>query len=119
MLHSGVCDGVNIPARTDVIAALPNYGIFFFFFLLDYFIYISADEMELKVSRWGSLGWPWPFLESLLHFFSCPLDRNNSGLKILRWVSGPFPHWGTFFMYWICTGGGIFRICLCTVGYFC
>ena len=79
----------------------PTMGFFSFFFLLDYFIYISADEMELKVSRWGSLGWPWPFLESLLHFFSCPLDRNNSGLKILRWVGGSIPQPGAMPKLWI------------------
>jgi hypothetical protein len=29
------------------------------------------------------------------------LDRNNSGLKILRWMGGPSPQLGAMTMYWI------------------
>ena len=49
------------------------------------------------VYRWdGSLGGvisEWPFLQSLFHFFVLvfPLDKNISGLKILRCVGGPIP----------------------------
>jgi hypothetical protein len=29
-----------------------------------------------------------------------PLDRNNTGLKILRWVDGPIIQLGAMFIYW-------------------
>ena len=38
-----------------------------------------------------------------LWFIFCPsfsLDGNNSRLKILRWVTGPFPHMGTMPIHW-------------------
>ena len=63
------------------------------------------------VSGFGVWGWEgtdsgedsgWPFLQSLLHIFvpAFPLDRNNSGLKILRWVSDPLPQLGAMPIYW-------------------
>jgi hypothetical protein len=63
------------------------------------------------VSGFGVWGWEgtdsgedsgWPFLQSLLHIFvpAFPLDRNNSGLKILRWVDGSIPQLGTMPIYW-------------------
>jgi hypothetical protein len=29
-----------------------------------------------------------------------PLDRNNSGLKFLRWIGGPIPPLGAMSIYW-------------------
>jgi hypothetical protein len=57
----------------------------------------SAIVSGFGVCRWdGSLGGTisgWPVLQSLFNFFVpvFPLDRNISGLKILRWVGGPIP----------------------------
>lgn len=61
------------------------------------------------VCRWdGSQGGKisrQPFFQSLLHFFFFVpvfhLDRNNSGLKILRWVHGPIPLLKAMSIYWI------------------
>ena len=52
----------------------------------------SADGMDPKL--WVVSGWP--FLQSLLHFFvlEFPLDKNNSGLKFLRWVGALTLYWG-------------------------
>jgi hypothetical protein len=43
----------------------------------------------------------WPFLQSLFHSpqpLEFLLDRNNSGLKIWRWVGGPIPQLGVMFI---------------------
>ena len=59
------------------------------------------------VFRWdGSLGGVvsgWPFLQSLFHLFVyvVPLERNISGLKILRCVGIPIPHLGPVPIQWI------------------
>ena len=60
-------------------------------------VLVSVDEMDSKVRQ---------SLEGL--FFSLcfifvpefPLDRNNSGLKILMWVGGPIPQLGAMSIYW-------------------
>jgi hypothetical protein len=53
---------------------------------------VSVDGMDPKVRGFGGAGGVsgWPFLQFLLHFFvpAFLLDRNNSGLKLLRWVGG-------------------------------
>ena len=72
---------------------------------------MSADDTALKVRQS-----PDGLTFSVLHFFpDFPVDRNNSGLKIMRWVGG----------LWIppldpCleTGGSLFRFYLDAVGYF-
>jgi hypothetical protein len=43
-----------------------------------------------------------------------PLNRKNSGLKFLRWVSGPTPQLGQC----LSNGGGLYRLYLPFVGYF-
>jgi hypothetical protein len=40
----------------------------------------------------------WPFLQSPLHVI--PLDRNISGLKVLRWAGGPIPRMEAMTVYW-------------------
>jgi hypothetical protein len=48
------------------------------------------------------VGWSLEDLSFNLHRIFVPafsLDRNNSGLKILRWVDGPIPRFGTKKIY--------------------
>ena len=67
----------------------------------------SAIVLGFGVYRWdGSLGGAiseWPFLQSLLPFFvpAFPLDRKNSGLKILRWAGYSIPQLGQMSIYLI------------------
>jgi hypothetical protein len=42
------------------------------------------------IPRWGSLWMTFPSVSVLLFVPAFPLDRNNSGLKFLRWVGCPF-----------------------------
>ena len=65
------------------------------------------------IPRSGSLWMPFLLVFDPLFVPAFPLERNNSGLKILRWVSGPIPqpgavpiHWKWFlhilsFPYWV------------------
>jgi hypothetical protein len=67
----------------------------------------TATMLRFGVCReLGSLGGVvsgWPFLQSLLHFFSFvsvfPLDRNISGLKTLTWVGSLIPQLGIVPIY--------------------
>jgi hypothetical protein len=65
----------------------------------------SSIVSRFRVCRWyGSLGGAvsgWPFLQTLfnLYVMAFPLDRNNSGLNILRWVSGLIPQLETMSIY--------------------
>ena len=56
------------------------------------------------IPRWGSLWMVFPSV-SALHFAPppFPLDRNNSGLKCLRWIGGPIPQLGAVPIHWIWT----------------
>jgi hypothetical protein len=50
----------------------------------------------------------WPFLQSQLHFLSCfSLDRNISGLKILRWVGTPSLDRGCVYLLEVVSTGSI------------
>ena len=72
---------------------------------------MSADGIDHTV------GWCLDGLSfSLCSIFvpAFPLDRDNSRLKIFRWVSGPNIPLGPH----ISTGGGLFRFYFPTVGYF-
>ena len=40
-----------------------------------------------------------------------PADRNNSGLKFLRWVSGPFPQLGAMPVYLGCSTQVLSLLC--------
>jgi hypothetical protein len=42
-----------------------------------------------------------PSVSALLFVLSFPLERDNSGLKILRWVGGPIPEPVVMPIYWI------------------
>ena len=70
---------------------------------------MSADGMD---SPGGAVSGG-PLLQSLIHFSVpvFPLDRNNSGLKFLRWVGGPTPQMRAVLMNWV-------RFYLPSVGYF-
>jgi hypothetical protein len=46
------------------------------------------------IPRWGSLWMAFPSVSALLFVPVFPLDRNNSGLKFWRWVSGPISQLG-------------------------
>ena len=53
------------------------------------------------IPRWGSL---WMAISSVSDPFfvpAFPLERNHSGLKILRWVGGPFLQLWSLPMHWI------------------
>ena len=54
-----------------------------------------------RTPRWGSLWSAFPSVSALLFVPIFPLDRNNSGLKILRWVVGPIPQQGDVPNLWI------------------
>ena len=43
------------------------------------------------IPRWGSFWMAFPSVSVPLSVPTLPLDRNNSGLKFLRWVSGSIP----------------------------
>jgi hypothetical protein len=66
----------------------------------------SAIVSAFGVCRWNrSLSGEdsgWPFLQSLLIFLdpAFPLDKNNYGLKFLRWVCDPHPSSGGLPIYW-------------------
>ena len=55
---------------------------------------VSGPRIDPKV------GW---YLDDLSIFFvpEFPFDRNNTGLKILRWVGGSIPQLGAMTMCWI------------------
>jgi hypothetical protein len=66
----------------------------------------STIVSEFGVCRWnGSYGGQSldVFSFSLCSIFvpAFPLDRDNSGLKFLRWVSGPIPPLGDTSIYWM------------------
>jgi hypothetical protein len=66
----------------------------------------SAIASGFVVCRWdGSLS---RAVSAPSFISSFPLYRNNSGLKILRWVVDPIPQ----------LGGGLYRFYLPFVGYF-
>ena len=53
------------------------------------------------IPRWGSL---WMAISSVSDPFfvpAFPLERNHSGLKILRWVDGPFLQLWSLTMHWM------------------
>ena len=54
--------------------------------------------MDPKVGR--SLGCLSFSICSIFFVLTFPLGRNNSGLKILRWIGGPIPHLGAMSIYW-------------------
>jgi hypothetical protein len=77
---------------------------------------VSAIVSGFSAYRWdgssGGMASGWPFLQSLLHSVSAlPLDKNNSGLKFLRWVGDLVPQLRA-------NEYGLYRFYLSFVGYF-
>ena len=69
------------------------------------------DGMDSKVGR--SLE-AFPLVSAPFFVPGFPLDRNNYGLKVLRWVGGPIPSLEPC----LSTRGGLFRFYVPTVGHF-
>jgi hypothetical protein len=77
---------------------MPDKAILFYIMQLEVrippYIWIWSLQMG-RIPRWGSLWMAFPPLSDPLFVHEFPLDRNNSGLKILRWVGDPIPQPGS------------------------
>ena len=57
-------------------------------FLASASVWIWCLQMEW-IPSWDSLWMAFPTVSTPFFFSAFPLERNNSGLKFLRWVDGP------------------------------
>ena len=62
----------------------------------------SLCQSYLSIREIGGVVSEWSFFQSLLHFFDFefPLDKNNSGLKILKWIGNLISQLVAVHIYW-------------------
>jgi hypothetical protein len=53
-----------------------------------------------SILMWGGLWMAFPSVSVPFFVSAFPLDRNDSGLKFLRWVGSPIPQLGAMPVYW-------------------
>ena len=63
------------------------------------------------IPTWGGLWIAFPSVSDPCFVLAFPWDRNNSGLKILRWVNGHIPQLGAISLYWMWSLQVIFPLC--------
>ena len=54
-----------------------------------------------RIPKWDSLWMAFSLVSAPFFVPVFPLDRNNSRLKILRWMGGSIPLLGAMFIYWM------------------